>query len=368
MLQNTLTGVHIADMEELLEGCYKASDTFYTILKNVNGKISVTDPSGIEYPMEAEYGDFGQSDPVVEERSGNKTYNAKFTLRFTVDNNEDKKENKDEVVVNMREFISFGVIFAKGARCYMKGFTGVSGLEKITDEELEEIMNDFDPIEAPPGPYKVQPGKKGKIIWLTGAPGMGKSTTAQLLARNHGYVYYEADCFGSLKNPYVPLDMADPTMGQMYQKILKGPGMEERLALMKKLGPVWDNLMTGKEYDKEAMLEYYRHLAADIAREKTRIGGDFAIAHVLLSAEVRAAVREVLGPDLIINVLTMNSADRRDRILARHSGDVSAADMLDEFEKLMEGVKEDEQNTIELQVNGKMTRDDVVTEILKKVG
>ena len=34
----------------------------------------------------------------------------------------------------------------------------------------------------------------------------------------------------------------------------------------------------------------------------------------------------------------------------------------------MEGVKEDEQNTIELQVNSKMTRDDVVTEILKKVG
>ena len=68
----------------------------------------------------------------------------------------------------MREFISFGVIFAKGARCYMKGFTGVSGLEKITDEELEEIMNDFDPIEAPPGPYKVQPNVIGeKFISLT---------------------------------------------------------------------------------------------------------------------------------------------------------------------------------------------------------
>ena len=40
---------------------------------------------------------------------------------------------------------------------------------------------------------------KGRIIWVTGAPGMGKSTTAQILARNHGFVYYEADCFGSLK-------------------------------------------------------------------------------------------------------------------------------------------------------------------------
>ena len=40
---------------------------------------------------------------------------------------------------------------------------------------------------------------QGRMIWMTGAPGMGKSTTAQILARNHGFVYYEADCFGSLK-------------------------------------------------------------------------------------------------------------------------------------------------------------------------
>ena len=38
----------------------------------------------------------------------------------------------------------------------------------------------------------------GKIIWLSGAPGMGKSTTAQILGRLHGYVYYEADCFGKM--------------------------------------------------------------------------------------------------------------------------------------------------------------------------
>ena len=39
----------------------------------------------------------------------------------------------------------------------------------------------------------------GKLIWITGPPGTGKSTTAQCLARDHGYVYYEADCFASLK-------------------------------------------------------------------------------------------------------------------------------------------------------------------------
>jgi len=350
-------------MSKLLKGSYKASDNFYKILKeNVDGQYVAIDAPGIDFRVKIEYGDFGEADPKVQEISGLKNYNIKITL--SPPGEEDKKDEAEENKLGHRDI---GIVYDEGRKCSMKGIAGVSSLEKITEEDVEAILNDCDPIEAPPGPYTVQPGKKGRIIWFTGAPGMGKSTSAQLLARDHGYVYYEADCFASLKNPYVPLDMADPTMGQMYQKTLKGQGMEERLELMKKMAPVWDNLMTGKEYDKELILEYYHHLAADIAKEKKRIGGDFAIAHVLLDAEVRAAIRELLGPDLIIIVLTMKSADRRERILSRHSGDLNAADMLDEFEKLMEGVKEDEPNTIELEVDSKMTRNEVVKEILRKL-
>ena len=43
-----------------------------------------------------------------------------------------------------------------------------------------------DPIDAPPCPYKIQPEFQGKLLWITGSPGMGKSTSAQLLARNKG--------------------------------------------------------------------------------------------------------------------------------------------------------------------------------------
>ena len=120
---------------------------------------------------------------------------------------------------------------------------------------------------------------------------MGKSTSAQLLARNHGYVYYEADCFFALKNPYVALDVEDPSMAQRYQKVLRGEGMEERKSVTKKTQAVWGNLMQGKEYDKDVMYDYYRHLAADIAREKKRIGGDWAVATVLLTAGVRELIR-----------------------------------------------------------------------------
>ena len=211
----------------------------------------------------------------------------------------------------MFEFENLGVIFDEGRKCSMKGFAGISGLEKITKEEFEKIMNDFDPIEAPPGPYKLQPNKKGKkahillnywksskkgkIIWFSGAPGMGKSTSAQFLARNHGYVYYEADCFGGLKNPYVPLDVDSPTMAAMHQKPLKGQGMEERKETMKKMQGTWGNIMQGKDYDKEALLDFYRLLAADIGREKKRIGGDFAVATVIFTADMRAALRLVVN-------------------------------------------------------------------------
>ena len=44
----------------------------------------------------------------------------------------------------------------------MKGPIGVSSFRKINEEELEEIFNDFDPIEAPPGAYKIQPEKQGE--------------------------------------------------------------------------------------------------------------------------------------------------------------------------------------------------------------
>ena len=53
--------------------------------------------------------------------------------------------------------------------------------------EADEIdVDPGDPIDAPPGPYQVQPEVQGQLLWLTGGPGTGKSTTAQLLGRLKG--------------------------------------------------------------------------------------------------------------------------------------------------------------------------------------
>ena len=59
------------------------------------------------------------------------------------------------------------------------------------------------------------------FLIILGPPGAGKSTTAQLFGRNHGYVYYEADCYMNQVNPYVDLNADDPTLQQGLQTPMK---------------------------------------------------------------------------------------------------------------------------------------------------
>ena len=66
-----------------------------------------------------------------------------------------------------------------------------------------------------------QPEKQGKIFWLSGPPGAGKSTTCQLMARENGYVYYEADATTSFVNPFIDLEAENPSMATMQQKPVK---------------------------------------------------------------------------------------------------------------------------------------------------
>ena len=92
---------------------------------------------------------------------------------------------------------------------------------------------------------------------------------------------------------------------------------------------LWQNVMAGKEVSIELMLDFYEHLALDIRREKKRIGGDFAIATFILKREAREHIRKILGPDLIIVILSMSQEERRERVLVRHPGDTDTADRMD---------------------------------------
>ena len=65
------------------------------------------------------------------------------------------------------------------------------------------------------------PDKPGKIFWLSGPPGAGKSTTGQMMARGGNYTYYEGDSVMQLLNPFVDLEAEDPTKAAFRSKPLK---------------------------------------------------------------------------------------------------------------------------------------------------
>ena len=95
-------------------------------------------------------------------------------------------------------------------------------LEWYSEEELEVFKNERDSAEAPDCPYfKSQTDKGGKLVWISGPPGAGKSTAAQIIGRNHGYVYYSVDCFNNFVNPFIDLNVENPSLAQDLQTPLK---------------------------------------------------------------------------------------------------------------------------------------------------
>merc|ERR1719273_503683 len=91
--------------------------------------------------------------------------------------------------------------------------------------EKEDLITRKDPIDAPPHNYTIQPENQGKLVWLSGPPGAGKSTIAALMSQMKNYVYYEADAFHLGVNPFVPNTQ---TGNEDAQHSLVGPGMRAR--------------------------------------------------------------------------------------------------------------------------------------------
>ena len=163
--------------------------------------------------------------------------------------------------------------------------------------------------------------------------------------------------------------------------------MQERQALHAMATDLVSAVLTGKEHDREVENKVYSAMAEDIKRERQRIGGDWAVATVVMTREARDNLRKILGPQLVFILLTMPSEDRRMRILSRHKNDEGAVDMMEvifrpekpdsffsffheyfqRFEEACEPGQEGEPNTINLSVTAAMTKEEVVEEVRKCV-
>ena len=255
------------------DGHYKGKGGFIDHLV-LTKDVAVIVPPSEEFKLTFKSGHFGKASERIAEISGKENFNVEISYEML---------NK--------EIVDCGVLMENGTTFFIDTMMGVWTLEWITEEEAKELDNDGDPIEAPSNHYKVEPERQGRLIWITGPPGLGKSTSAQLLSREHGYVYYEGDCFFNMKNPYIPPDVENPSLAQVKQRKLVGEGVDERREINNQAVKQWELKMGGKEYDLKAEEAMYREMCKDIARERARIGGDWAIATVLDSPHIRDFVR-----------------------------------------------------------------------------
>ena len=350
----------MSDSQERLpwkEGYY-TDEAFRLILYHIKGDI--ISRQFISGPFEQKedprfpkgtlsYGDFGEADPEVKQKSGLSQYNV-------------------EILISMlgASVILKGALSDDGTEfTLIEADRQLRALKWISEKGLMELKNSGDPADALPTHYKLQnPGKKGKLIWISGGPGLGKSTSGLVLARNFGYVYYEADAFMRHLNPYVPLNVEEPSLAATTKQNFLKDVPEQRVEAVANGVESFINSLSGKEYDLEKFCGLYSFLCKDIEREQKRIGGDWVVAQAVPTRTLRNHIRTRLGDNLIFVVLDMSKENQLSRITTRHGNSEKVVSFLSKCYEFFEGAGEDEPRTINVAITKDMTRDDVVKKIL----
>ena len=99
----------------------------------------------------------------------------------------------------------------------------------------------------------------------------------------------------------------------------------ETIKAIDKASEVDELMIEGKMEEIEEKLEpMYKVMAKEIAKQKERLGGDWAIAQAVFSRNQREFLRKALGPDLVFIVLSMTKEctikrlKNRDELILRH--------------------------------------------------
>ena len=116
-----------------------------------------------------------------------------------------------------------GLVSEDGKTMYTIGVWNDLSIHKWqSEDDLKQLSDDRDSFLEPSCEYNIQPKNQGKLIWLTGSPGAGKSTVGHLMSKEAGYVYYEGDCADNFLNPFISSSLrGNPTKYAFRQKPLK---------------------------------------------------------------------------------------------------------------------------------------------------
>ena len=238
-------------------------------------------------------------------------------------------------------------------------------LKWITPEEAEIIGNrKKESVLAPSVPYPLRPGKLGKIAYLTGPPGSGKSTIAGHIAKQDSWVFYEGDGFLWGFNPYV-FPNESQVDARSEKPALIGPGMSLREVAKWQWLINLEQLDKNKTEDRSHTEQYFNLMAQDIKRERERVGGDWIIAFAMPKRLDRDIFRKIIGEDLIFVVLDISLDLVKERLAGRGEGE----DELAKVHHYYEPAAEDEPNTIGFKVvenRSKQENADAVLDLINK--
>ena len=135
------------------------------------------------------YGEFGDTPEDIKTKTGVEKYNVEMIYHSGIHG----------------DIKSYGVLSEDKKEIIGMGYVNdITSKKWISDEELEKMKEDSDPFDQMSCPYELKPNKPGKVIWLSGPPGVGKTTTGNLLMKSGEFVCYEADAFLFHINPYLP--------------------------------------------------------------------------------------------------------------------------------------------------------------------
>ena len=216
-------------------------------------------------------GDFGETPEIIRELTGGvERYNMQLKNEW---------------------FEKRAVLNAEGTRIMYIGWIPGKAeiMELASDEKIEEVKNSRDPVDAPsiPSYYTPQPHRKGRLLWFSGPPGAGKSTSAQLMGRHHGYIYYEGDAYFGFVNPYVDVHVDNPSLAQMSQKPLKGIP-PHAIKKMDDASEVFKNMSKGIfEGLDETFQDMLPLLTEHVKQQRKQLGGDWSLAHAVFSRTQR---------------------------------------------------------------------------------
>ena len=250
-----------------------------------------------------------------------------------------------------------------------KSGASIETIKWVSQEEFQIILDSRENWDQASTFYPIS-SQRGKILFLNGAPGAGKSTASYALAKNHGYVFYEGDCFTKLVNPYVPLDVELDVCDTPLQMPLKNYPME----VVKAVNDDIIAFTTGDyQIKEEVVLRYYEELAKNVKQEWQRIGGqNWVVGRFIPKRSYREAITKIIPGCIFVN-LTLSSEAQAQRLENRyahwqtHIKEKALARLTKGDCLKVDASGADEKNVVDLVITPDLDSNDVVNKILEVV-